>query len=91
MESGDGEMTMKPTNAEHEKFFQGIIKLLRETDLSPLEMLAVSSNLVGKLIAMMDQSKYTREQCMQIVTNNIELGNQQVIANLINKKPAGSA
>ena len=37
-----------------------------------------AANMVGKLLAMQDQRKFTAEVAMEIVAMNIERGNAQV-------------
>lgn len=77
---------------EHEVAYQDILKLIREkTDkLSALEMLAVAANLVGKLVAMQNQSLVTPQQAMEIVARNIEEGNKHVIERFINNPYQGT-
>lgn len=55
-------------------------------DLTALEMLGVCSHLVGQLIALQDQRTVTSAMAMQIVSENIEVGNQEVIAGLLDGK-----
>jgi hypothetical protein len=73
---------------EHEVAYQDICALVsRHADkLSSAELLAVSSNMLGKLMAMQDQRTITRELALKIVTNNIELGNQQAVNQLMQSK-----
>ena len=72
-------VTSKP---EYEAAYQDVCALLAEhkDKLTAIEMLAIAANLVGKLVAMQDQSAITPEQAMQLVSRNIEHGNQQAIA-----------
>lgn len=80
-------MISKP---EHEVTYQELIQLMRQHgDVSALEMLAIASNLVGKLVAMQDQAAVTPEKAMEVVAKNIEIGNRQAVAELA--KPIGSA
>lgn len=68
---------------EHEAAYADMLKLIsRHTKLTPIEMLAVASNMLGKLMAMQDQRVYTSAMVMEIVTANIETGNQQAIADI---------
>lgn len=84
-------MSLKSAKPEHEAFYQDLAALLKKHagHLSALEMLAVASNAVGKIVAMQDQRKTTPEQAMEVVARNIEHGNQQTIAELM--KSVGSA
>lgn len=76
-------MPTQRSRPEHEATYQDLIKLLsRHGELSPPEMLAVAANLTGKLLAMQDQRTMTRETALKIIQKNIEIGNQQVIAEL---------
>lgn len=47
--------------------------------LTPPVMLALASQLVGNLIALQDQTRYTGEAVMEIVVQNVQLGNSAVI------------
>ncbi|MDR3562028.1 MAG: hypothetical protein P4N59_11420 [Negativicutes bacterium] len=77
----------------HEVLYQDLVKLMRKNagNITSLEMLAIASNLVGKLVAMQDQRTVTREIAMETVAKNLEAGNQHVIAQLTNSKPASRA
>jgi hypothetical protein len=68
----------------HEQFYQEFCALLKKHtgDMPALEQLAVTANLLGKMIAMQDQRTVTPERAMEIVARNIELGNSQVIEQL---------
>lgn len=79
-------MSLKSAKPEHEAFYQDLAALLKKHagHLSALEMLAVASNAVGKIVAMQDQRKYTPEAIMDIVAKNIEYGNQHAISELLN-------
>jgi len=72
-------VTSKP---EHEAAYQDVCALLakHKDKLTAIEMLAIAANMVGKLLAMQDQRTITPDQAMQVIANNIEHGNQQVIA-----------
>lgn len=57
------------------------VKALREviaqhTDLTAEQMLAGAAQLVGSLIALQDQRKFTTEIAMVLVLANIEEGNR---------------
>ncbi len=70
----------KSIKPEYEIAYKDIINLMRKHDkISSVELLAVASNLVGKIIAMQDQRTMTNEKIMKIVADNIEIGNKQVI------------
>jgi len=52
-------------------------------------MLAIASHLVGVLVALQDQRKYSPEMVMKLVGQNIELGNAEALKEVQN--PLGSA
>lgn len=84
-------MSLRLAKPEHEVAYQDMVALLRKrAQIPPLEMLAIASNMVGKLVAMMDQRTVTPQMAMQIVADNIEAGNRQVIEELATKSE-GSA
>lgn len=76
---------------EHEIVYQDVVSLVQRYagKLKPIEVLAVASNMVGKLIAMQDQFAVSPEQAMQVVSRNIQVGNSQVIEQIA--KSRGSA
>jgi hypothetical protein len=73
---------------EHEVAYQDLIALIRKhgTEISALEMLAIAANMLGKLVAMQDQSVVTPKQAMEVVARNLELGNRQVVEQINNSK-----
>lgn len=78
---------IEPTNA-HQALYLDLSDLLRRhgESASALEILAISAQITGKLIALQDQTKVTKEVAMETVARNIELGNQQVIEALLQSK-----
>ncbi len=84
-------MSVHSAKPEHEVLYQDLVKLASKhaANVSSLELLAIASNMLGKLLAMQDQRKVTREIGLEIIIKNIELGNQQVIKQL--NKTSGSA
>jgi hypothetical protein len=77
-------MSIHPARLEHEVTYQELTALISRhaAKLSAIEILAVASNIVGKLVAMQDQRRYSKGDVMEIVARNIEAGNQQVIEQL---------
>ena len=69
---------------EHEVAYQDLCNLVSKhaDKLSALELLAVASNMLGKLVALQDQRKTTPEMALKVVSMNLEHGNQSVIAQL---------
>jgi hypothetical protein len=57
--------------------------------LGPEGMLAVASVLVGQLVALQDQRSMTAAMAMQLVAQNIEVGNREAVAKMNN--PIGRA
>lgn len=76
---------------EHEVLYQELARLIgRHAEaMSSEEVLAVGANMLGKLLAFQDQRTTTHARAMQIIIHNIELGNQQAVAEVMNSK--GSA
>jgi hypothetical protein len=81
-------MSSRIAKPEHEIFYQDLAALMgRHGDkVSAEEMLAIGANMVGKLLALQDQRTMTRDRGLEIVIQNIELGNQQVIDQLMQSK-----
>ena len=78
-------IAVKPGIA-HQTFYEDFAELLKKHDgnLDALEMLALVSNLVGKLVAMQDQRKVTPQQAMDVVRTNLEAGNKAMVDQLLN-------
>lgn len=73
-------MKVQMASEKHEITYQELAELLRKRgDIDALELLAVASNMIGKIIAMQDQRKVNKEMCLQLVAANIEVGNKQVV------------
>jgi uncharacterized protein YejL (UPF0352 family) len=77
-------MSLHQAKPEHEVLYQEIVALIDKHagKLSAMEMLAVASNMLGKLIAMQDQRVITPAMAMEIVAHNIEHGNKEVLDQL---------
>ena len=77
-------MSVHQAKPEHEVAYQDLCALVnRHADkLSAIELLAVASNMLGKLVAMQDQRTVSPAMAMEVVARNIESGNQQVLAQL---------
>lgn len=84
-------MSVHKATPRHEIAFQEIADLLKRHagHLSGMEILAIAANMVGKLIAMQDQRTETVDRVMKTVSANIEMGNQQALAEL--SKTVGNA
>lgn len=72
-------------NAAHMAFRADMISLLAKHagHLNAASMLAVSSHLVGQIIAMQDQRTMTGQRSLEIVMENIEQGNREAIDKLL--------
>lgn len=83
--------TIAPSDADR-LFYEDATALIKRylTPDTQERVLAIASQIVGKILAMQDQRTMTPERGLAIISANIEAGNQQVIANLIDEK-GGSA
>jgi hypothetical protein len=74
-------MSIQIAKPHHEVAYDDLTELLRKHagHLSAIEMLAVASNMVGKLVALQDQRAITPEVAMQTVAKNLEAGNKQIL------------
>jgi hypothetical protein len=86
-------MRLNIAKPEHEVAYQDLCKLMAKhsAKLSPLEMLAVAANMLGKLVAMQDQRSVTPAMAMEIVAKNVEHGNRTVIDQLSHGPTSGRA
>jgi hypothetical protein len=88
-------MSIHTAKPEHEIAYQELAALMKRcTDrykLSSEELLAVAANMLGKVIAQLqDQRTMTKERAMAIVCANLEMGNQHVIGELLGKSEGSS-
>lgn len=60
-------------------------------DVTAIELVAIVSHMLGQIVALQDQTKFTPDQVMQVVVSNVEQGNQEVILGLAEGPFAGSA
>lgn len=84
--------TVYKAEAKHQTFRSDCLEIFKKhgNDLTSQEMLALASHLVGQLIAMQDQRTMTSGAAMEIVAQNIEVGNADVFSDLATKSE-GSA
>lgn len=77
-------MSLKLAKPEHEVAYQDLCALASKhaAKFSAAELLAVASNMLGKLVAMQDQRTMTSAEAMEIVAKNLEHGNGQVLEQL---------
>lgn len=83
--------TYKPTMA-HDEFNNDVTALLRKygDHLSAQDMLALMSQVVGKVLAFQDQRSMTPEMGLEVIRANIEVGNKQAVDLIRNATPAGN-
>ena len=81
-------MSLHIAKPEHEVLYQELIALVNKHagHMDALQMLAVASNMLGKLVALQDQRTVTPAHAMEVVAQNIEHGNQQVLQQLAQSK-----
>lgn len=76
-------MTRYPPSEIHQLLKLDLAVLLAKyRDVSPIEILAVASQVVGMIIAYQDQQTTSVEKAMATVLANIEIGNQTSIEGL---------
>lgn len=82
---------IEPTET-HEKCKLAMLEAMRPyvDELSQMEVLAIMAQVVGQLIALQDQTKYSSDAIMKMVAANIEHGNQMVVNDLL-AQTAGNA
>lgn len=86
-------MSLQIAKPEHEVAYQDLCELMAKHSpkLTPLEILAIAANMLGKLVAMQDQRSTTPAMAMETVAKNIECGNQMVMDQLANSQSLGRA
>ena len=74
--------TLEPTD-KHQQFRLDMIGVLRKyPDLPAVELMCVTAQFLGQLIALQDQTKYSNEAIMKMVGTNIENGNKTAISTI---------
>lgn len=81
-------MSLRQAKPEHEVAYQDVVALVRRhaEKLTPIEMLAIAANMLGKLVAYQDQRVTSPEMAMKVVAENIEHGNAQALAEVQQSK-----
>jgi hypothetical protein len=79
-------------NPKHEVVYEDLIKLMRgHADvLTPLELLAIASNMVGKILALQDRTETAYDEAMNTIKVNVEYG-YQVVNDVVRVGPKGLA
>jgi hypothetical protein len=77
-------MNLHSGKPEHQVAYNDLCMLIGKhaSKVSPLEMLAIASNMVGKLVAMQDQRIVTPKMAMELVAKNIDEGNNQALVEI---------
>lgn len=78
-------MSLHRTKPEHEVAYQDLCALMNKhaDKLSAIELLAVASNMLGKLLAMQDQRITSVDLAKETMVRNIEHGNKQAVDQLM--------
>lgn len=74
---------------EADQAFLTALKEQMPSDMPVQRILAITSQFVGQLVALQDQTKITVDMAMQIVQENIVIGNQAMMLTL--QTPEGSS
>lgn len=73
-----------PADPRHEEMRQALVDALRPfDDIQPVIQLCVVAQLVGQLIALQDQGRWTPGALLEIVAKNIEVGNADAIRSML--------
>lgn len=77
----------------HQDFLDGLKRVISDyrEEMTLMEMLVLSSQLVGMLISIQDRKEMTIDMVMELVMTNIQAGNQSAIENLTRELPTGQA
>ena len=79
-------MKMINPSPDHEAFYQEVCVILgkyEERGVPPIQLLALTANVAGKLMAMLDHREFTADEAMQVVCSNLERGNQEIVDRLL--------
>lgn len=74
---------------EQDQAFMKALKDQMPADMPAQRILAITSQFVGQLIALQDNSKITPDIAMQIVSENIEIGNRAALLTLATPEGSG--
>lgn len=74
-------MGIKLAKPEHEVAYQDICALVNKhaDEMTPLELLAVAANMLGKLVALQDRRSTTPDRALEVIMHNLEYGNEQAV------------
>ena len=84
------ERILEPT-AQHQALHRELTAVLTKyaAEMKGEEILALTAQMVGQVLALQDQLTMTPERAMLIIQRNIEMGNAGVIDELMNSKGNG--
>jgi len=73
---------MQQATPEQEITYTQLCAFLRQHsgNLTPQQLLAMVANVLGKVLALQDQSTMTLNDAMEIINKNIIAGNKQALA-----------
>lgn len=68
---------IETADPKHQEFLDALQRAVgaEGASIDAVELLAIASQFIGQLIAMQDARQYTADGLMQVVMNNIEIGN----------------
>jgi hypothetical protein len=74
--------------SQHLAYRDALIATMRQyaADFPADEMLAVTAHLLGSIVAMQDRTRMTSEIVMKVIADNIEVGNQEALAQIKRNK-----
>ena len=78
-------INIKPVHASFKKDLANFLETY-DDKLSAEEMLAVTSQVVGMMVAMQDQTKSSVAKIMEVVSLNIQTGNAAAVAELLKEQ-----
>ncbi len=83
-------MTAKPTTPEQEAFARALFAVLEahQPKLTAWEMLAITANFLGGLIAFQNSDEAPIQDTMDMVFRNMEIGNHTVLHQLRESIPS---
>lgn len=70
-------------DAAQRAFYDDLIGVVNAhgDEVSHVDLLALSSYLVGQLIACQDEAELSREEIIELINRNVAQGNQQAVFN----------
>lgn len=85
--------SIKQPDARHTAYLDQLKAALGDSgkDLQAEDLLAVTSQFVGMLVAQQDQRRFSPAMAMEIVARNIEIGNATAIEASGLTRPGGAA